>query len=357
MQNQTCPSLFAVTFDRRNIFWKCALNNCLPAWAIVVLLMFTVQAADLSKARLLVTNKGDRTLSIVDPLNNVELAAVAEDGITGHEVVASRDGKRAFVPIYGSSGVGKPGTDGQLLRVIDLAERSVVGTVTFKKGVRPHCARIGPKDGLLYITTELDNSITIIDPVSLKIIGTIPTGQAESHMLVLSSDRCRGYTANVGPGTVSVLDMVKRKLIKIIPISKNTQRISISTDDKWVFTADQTKPQLVVINTSNAEVARRIDLPACAYGTDPTPDGNWLVMALPGTNEVGVLDIKMMTLTHRIKVPSTPQETLVRPDGEVAYVSCDASKQVAVIDLQTWKVRTLISTGTGTDGLAWAQGR
>ncbi len=235
-----------------------------------------------------------------------------------------------------------------------MDKRAIVGTVDFGKGVRPHCARIGPKDGLLYVTTELEQAISIIDPATLKIIGSVPTGQTESHMLIINSTGKLGYTANVGPGTVSVLDMAGRKLLKIIPISKNTQRIAISPDDKWVFTADQTKPQLVVIDTANNEVAKRIDLPCSAYGTDPTPDGRWLIMALVKSNEVGVLDLQTMSVVRTIPVPPVPQEVLVRPDGEVAYVSCDASKQVAVIDLKEWKVRALIDTGKGTDGLAWA---
>lgn len=315
------------------------------------------RSAETVKARLLVTNKGDRTLSIVDPEYNKQIASVAEDGITGHEVVASPDGRLAYVPIYGNSGVGKPGTDGSLLRVIDLDKQAITGTVDFGRGVRPHCARIGPKNGLLYVTTELENSITIIDPATLKIVGSIPTGQAESHMLILSSDGKRGYTANVGPGTVSVLDMEAKAVLKIIPISKTTQRIAISPDDKWVFTADQTKPELVVIDTTNNKVSKRVPLPACAYGTEATPDGRWLIMALPKTNQVGVLDIQKMEFVRAIDVPPIPQEVLVRPDGEVAYVTCDASKQVAVIDLKEWKVRALIDTGKGTDGLAWAKGK
>src|SRR5271156_5968553 len=53
---------------------------------------------------LLVANKGDRTLSIIDPTTGEQLAAVPEEGVTGHEVVATADGKLAFVPIYGDSG-------------------------------------------------------------------------------------------------------------------------------------------------------------------------------------------------------------------------------------------------------------
>ena len=306
---------------------------------------------------LLVANKGDTTLAIFDPTTNQQLAAIPEDGVTGHEVVASPDGRRAFVPIYGNSGVGSPGTDGQLIRVLDLQNHNIAGTIDFGHGVRPHCARIGPRNGLLYVTTELDKCVTIIDPGTLKILGTVPTGQEQSHMLIISSDGRRGFTANVGPGTVSVLDLELNKLLKIIPISTNTQRIAISRDDHWVFTADQTKPQLVVIDTARQEVARRIDLPAIAYGTDPTPDGRWLIVALSGSNEVGVVDLQSMTCVRTIPVPASPQEVLVRPDGKVAYVSCTTSRQVAVIDLKTWKVSAVITAGKGADGLAWVPAR
>src|SRR5690242_18095203 len=67
---------------------------------------------------LLVANKGDRALGIIDPVAGRQLAAVAENGITGHEVIASPDGKLAYVPIYGDSGVGRPGSDGRNLVVI-----------------------------------------------------------------------------------------------------------------------------------------------------------------------------------------------------------------------------------------------
>jgi DNA-binding beta-propeller fold protein YncE len=303
---------------------------------------------------LLVCNKGDRTLSIIDPASGEQLAAVEENGVTGHEVVASAGGKLAFVPIYGDSGVGHSGTDGDIIRVIDLKKRAIVGTVNFGRGLRPHCAMIGPKNKLLYVTTELTNSIAVIDPKTFKILDFIPTGQSESHMLIISSDGRYGYTANVGPGTVSVIDLQDKKVEKIIPISKVTQRIAISPDDKWVFTSDQTKPQLAVIDTAKKEVSRWIELPGVGYGTAPTPDGNWLVVAMPRAQKVAFVDLKTMTVAHTVDVPRSPQEVLVRPDGKIAYVSCDASGQVAAIDIEHFKVEQLIIAGRAADGMAWA---
>ena len=304
---------------------------------------------------LLVANKGDQTLGIIDPVAGRQVATISENGLTGHEVVASPDGRRAFVPIYGNAGVGKPGTDGQLIRVIDLEKREIVGTVDLGKGVRPHCAVIGPRNGMLYVTTELSNSVTVIDPQTLKIIATVPTGQPESHMLAITHDGRRGYTANVGPGTVSVLDLEARKMLNVIPVCRNTQRIALSVDDRWVFTADQGKPRLAVIDTTNNQVAQWITLPGTGYGTAPTPDGHWLLVAMNGINQVGVVDVPAMKLARTLDVPRAPQEVVVRPDGEAAYVSCDASKQIAVLDLKHWKVEKLIDAGPGADGLAWAK--
>ena len=311
-------------------------------------------AAAPSAGLLLVANKGDRTLSIVDPASGLQVAAVNEDGQTGHEVAVSPDGKRAFVPIYGSAGVGQKGTDGQLIRVIELATRSIVGTVDFGKGVRPHKPVFGPRNGLLYVTTELEQSVTIIDPATLRIIGSIPTGANESHMLAISADGRRGYTANVRSGSVSVLDLEARTLLVKIPVAPVIQRISLSPDGKWAFTADETAARLAVIDTATNLVSTSIPLPGLAFGTTPTPDGKWLLVTLPALRSVGLVDLSSMRMVKRLDVPKAPQEILVRPDGAVAYVSCDASAQVAVINLRDWSLEKLIDVGKVADGLAWA---
>src|SRR5215472_11613105 len=100
-------------------------------------------------------------------------------------------------------------------------------------------------------------------------------------MLAISSDGRRGYTANVGPGTVSVLDLEAKKLLAVIPVSATVQRIALSVDDRWVFTADQTKPQLAVIAAATNGVRSWVRLPGIGYGMAPTPDGKCLVVAMP----------------------------------------------------------------------------
>jgi DNA-binding beta-propeller fold protein YncE len=303
---------------------------------------------------LLVANKAEESLGIVDVYAGRQVATVPEGGTTGHEVAASPDGRTAYVPIYGNSGVGKPGTDGDRMVVIDIASRKITGTVNFGKGVRPHLPVIGPRNGMLYVTTELEQAITIIDPKTLQITGRIPTGQAESHMLVISHDGRRGYTANVGPGTVSVLDLEARKTLAVIPISGETQRISISPDDRMVFTSDQKSPRLAVIDTATNKVRNWVPLPGAGYGTAPTPDGKWLLVDVPSKNQVAIVDLAAMQVVKSLDVPKAPQAVIVRPDGKEAYASCDSSRKIAVIEVAGWTVKGTIDAGAGADGLAWA---
>ncbi|HEY1766421.1 MAG TPA: cytochrome D1 domain-containing protein [Terracidiphilus sp.] len=314
-----------------------------------------LSSAVAQNAKLLVAQKGERAVAIVDAAAGTVTASVPENGITGHEVAGSPDGKLAFVPIYGNSGVGKPGTDGRNIVVVDLATHKIVGNIEFDHGVRPHCPVFGP-DGKLYVSTELDHSITIIDPKTFKIVGSLPTGQPESHMFTIAHDGLRAYTANVGPGTVSVIDIKARKVLKIIPISGNTQRISISPDNKWVFTADQTKPQMAVIDTATDTVKTWVPIDGLGYGSTVTPDGRYALVAVPEANKVDVIDLSTMKMVRSVAVGSSPQEVLVRPDGKTAYVSCIASNRVDAIDLGSWKVTRQIATGKGPDGLGWARG-
>jgi DNA-binding beta-propeller fold protein YncE len=333
-------------------------NRNLPQ-ALAPLLLgvaMTLSAAAQAQGTLLVAEKGAQSLALIDAATGHVLASVPEGGITGHEVAASKDGRYAYVPIYGNSGVGAPGTDGSTMVTIDIAARKVVSTFDFHHGVRPHCPVVGP-DNLLYVTTELDRTVSIFDlanPAAPKLIGSIPTGSVESHLLALSHDGRFGYTANVGPGTVSVLDLKARKLVTVIPISPQVQRMSVSMDDKLAFTSDQTKPQLAVIDTATNKLKTWIPLSSSSYGSAPTPDGRWLLLCLIKENKLAVIDLKEMKVARTIDVPAAPQAVLVRPDGLAAYISCDKSNQVAELDLKTWVVTRRIFTGKLADGLAWA---
>lgn len=306
-----------------------------------------------AQSRLLIVTQRDQTFHVYDPETFAEVASTKEDGgaDAGHEVIATADGKTAFVPLYGNSGVGKPGTDGDHIQVFDIATAKPVGTIAFPHGVRPHKPIWDTHTGMLLVTTEIDKTVSIIDPKTMKIIGSIPTGAEQSHMITLLPDGKKLYSANVGPGTVSVMDVPARKLLKTIPISSNTQRISNSNDGKWVFTADQTTPELVAIDTKTDTVSKHIKLPGVGYGTAPTVDGKYLLVTMDGQPAIAVVDLKSMEVVKSIGTPKGINEVVVSPDGKFAYATSPKTDHLLKIDLGTFAVIKDVPTGKFPDGL------
>ena len=302
---------------------------------------------------LLVVNQGDQSMSLVDPEAGVQIGKVKTNEVRAHEVTASADGRLAYLPIYGNSGVGKPGTDGRSVEIVDLDKQAIVASMDLGP-VRPHWVKFGP-DGMLYVSAELDNAVDVLDPHLRKKVGSIPTEQAESHMVVISPDGHRAYTANVDAGTVSALDLESRKLIKVIPVAETVQRISMSRMDAGCLPPTRSAPGSRSSIPATNEVSNWITLPAVGYGTTPTPDGKWLLVSMQSANAVAVVDLAQMKVVRTVPVGADPVQILVRHDRPVAYVSCSGDGKVAVLNLADWKVEKQIETGPGADGLAWVE--
>jgi YVTN family beta-propeller protein len=299
---------------------------------------------------LVIANQREHTLVLFD-LGERKTVATVEVGTNGHEVVVSPDGKFAYVPIYGNSGVGKPGTDGQFIDVVDLHTHAIAGHIDLGKPVRPHCAKFGP-DGLLYVSAELANAIFVVDPAARKVIAEIPTGAEQSHMFVISPDGKRAYTANVSNGTVSVLDLEKRSLITVIPVAKSVQRISISPDGRHVYTHDQEQPRIAVIDTAANAVTSYVSLPAAVYSSAITPDGKTLLANAP-SGKIFEIDLSSSQIRTSIDVPPSSGELIVAPDGKHAFLSCPQAGNIEALDLQSGKSAEAITLTKGVDGLSW----
>jgi YVTN family beta-propeller protein len=331
------------------------------------LMLFTLHtgggaAAPPEKGTLVVVNQAEHKVLLVEPELRRTFASIAV-GVNGHEAAVSPDARFIYVPIYGNSGVGKPGTDGATIDVIDIAKRQVSGSIQVGP-VRPHRAEFGP-DGLLYVTAEVGNTVKIIDPAGQKVTGEIPTGAPQSHMLVISPDGQRAYTANVGPGNISVLGIPARRLITVIPVATTIQRISMSPDGSRLFTHDQDAPRLAVIDLPNRKsteaaasykVSRWIDLPAVAYASAPTPDGKWLLVACMAKHLLLAIDMATLKIAKSFDLPESPSEILVTPDGAIAFVSCVSAGKIAMLDLRAWELQQPIVLTPGVDGLAWIRG-
>jgi DNA-binding beta-propeller fold protein YncE len=307
----------------------------------------------MNDGRLLVVCKDDRALEVIDLTTADRVGSVIASGVTPHEVVASPDGQIAYLPVYSDAPVGAPGSDGRRVDVVDLVTFERVGEIRLAFASRPHQAGLLPDDRLL-VSTELDDSLTVIDPRSRRVVARLPTGQAESHTFAISTDGSRVVTANVSPGSVSIIEVPSHTLVGVVDIAEQVNRICLEPSGRFAYTADQGSPRIAVIDTERVELAGWIDLPSIGFGTAVTSDGSHLVVALRSASEIAVLDRRSGKLVHRIATPDHPQAIVLHPDGVRAYSACDADDCVVEVDLRAGRLLRRIATGRRPDGIAWS---
>ncbi|GAC1637718.1 MAG: hypothetical protein NVS9B14_17840 [Candidatus Acidiferrum sp.] len=297
-----------------------------------------------------IANQIEHTALLVD-LNAKTPVARIEVGVNGHEVVVDPERRFGYVPIYGNSGVGRYGTDGDRIDIIDLKERKLAGSIPLGKPVRPHCARFGP-DGFLYVSAELAQAIYVVDVEAKKVVGEIPTGAIESHMFVLSPDGKRAYTSNVHAGSVSVLDLQKRSLVTVIPVAKIVQRISITADGKRVFTHDQDQPRIAVIDTTTNKISGWIPVAATVYSSAPLPDGHTMVASSP-SGKLFSIDLDNSKQIGESDSCQALGELALSSDGNRAFLTCPATGQLLLFNAHNGKPDPEIMLTKGVDGIEW----
>ncbi len=350
---------------------------------LMVLLFVLGAAAAVSQAEstpspaLLVLSKQDHTLAIVDP-RDLHVVARAPVGDDPHEVIASTDGRTAYVSNYG---FGQFHT----ITMIDLIGQKQIGTIDLGALRGPH--GLDFVGGKLWFTAEAAKSIGSYDPASGKVDRIIGIGQNRTHMIYVFPDSKRIVTTNVNSATVTVLDKTEgaagapmgpppgmapppgaqggpRRMPgppggdwneTVIPVGKGSEGFDVSPDGKEAWTANAGEGTVSVIDLTALHVSDTIkaNVPG-ANRLKFTADGKLALVSLLGSPELVVIDTATHSVIKRLPIGHGAAGILIEPGGKRAFVACTPDSYVAVIDLQTLTMVGKIDAGGNPDGLAWA---
>jgi YVTN family beta-propeller protein len=307
-----------------------------------------VPAAQRASARLLVLDKEDASLAIVDPATGDVLGRVPV-GQGPHELVTSTDGKLAFASNYGTGPA-----PGHTISMIDIAAQKELRRIDVSPLSRPH--GLAFMAGKLYFTAEADKRVARYDPVRDRIEWQFETGQASTHMVLATRDAMNVYTSNIGSDSVSVITQGGKGVWTqtVIPVGKGPEGIDLSPDGREIWSAHSRDGGVSVIDTRTKKVIQTIPLGTKRSNRIKlTPDGKFALVSDLDAGELVVLDAPARKEIKRLPLGRAPEGILIPPTGAVAYVAVNGDNFIAVVDLKTWQVTKKITTGTGPDGLAW----
>ena len=302
---------------------------------------------------LLVLNKSESTLAIIDPATLKVLARVPT-GEAPHEVAASADGRLAFVSNYGTA--DRPGNT---ISVIDIAARKELKRVDLSPLIRPH--GITESNGKIYFTVEGSRAVARYDPVAGRVDWIMGTGQAGTHMVVAARNSGKLYTPNTGSETVTSIEPGKSQTgqavwrVTQIGVGKAPEGIDLSPDERELWVAHRQDGGLSIIDTATDKVKEAIIVGRGPIRVKFTPDGKRVLVSNSQGGEVVVYEEANRKELKRIQVGGVPVGIVIQPDGRRAFVASTQANKVSVINLDDLSVAGTIEPGREPDGMAWAK--
>jgi len=271
---------------------------------------------------------------------------------TVHELLVVPDTGLAYVPIFGDGIHGRNPNPGHVLCIIDLSMRAHVGDIDLRPYIAPHTLKLGP-DGLIYITCENSAVVAVIDPKTQKVVDAIDSGSTNGHRLIISPDGQRLYTENEEDGTVSVIDLPKRKLLGKIKTPRPLAGIAISADGRTVVAVDDAQPALFLIDAEAGRVRDEVvlkDVPKAAQIARYAPDNSLIGVTSLNSDTVSLVDPSFRSQTA-IKVGSQPMDMAFR--GDELFIACQGDGSVHVIDIPKGRAKASFRAGTGCESLGF----
>ncbi len=300
-------------------------------------------------ARLLVVNKSGHSLSVLDPSSGREVATVPT-GRSPHEVAVSPDGRFAYVTDYGSA--EEPG---RTITVVDLEEPGVRETLDLSPHSRPHGIQV-LDDGTLWVTTEGSRHVLHVDPASGEILREVETGQEVTHMVAVAERAGRVYTADIGSGTVTVVDASTGQVLTHLSTGAGAEGLALSPDGDRLYVTNRSAGTLSEIPVGQASVSRTLEVGDFPIRVAVLPGGDRALVSNARGNEVALVDLDSWTVSRRMAVGAAPVGIQITPDGGIAYVANTGADRISVLDLEDWSLAEPLTAGREPDGMAWVPG-
>lgn len=317
--------------------------------APAIALPWIVRAAQTPSPALLVLNKEEATLAIVDPATKAAIARVPT-GESPHEVTASSDGRFAFAANYGGR------TPGHTISMIDLRAQKEVRRVDLGILERPHGIFFAA--GKVYFTAQGNKLIGRYDPESDRVDWLLGTGQNVTHMILVSEDTNRIFTSNIGSDSIGIIERASQPAgwnETVVAVGKGPEGFDLSPDGREIWAAHSRDGGVSIIDVAQKKVVHTLDVHTKRSNRLKfTRDGARVLISDMGGGELVVVDAAKRREIHRMKIGQSPEGILIAPDGERAFVAVAGDNRVAILDLKKLEIIGHISTGSGPDGMAWA---
>ncbi|MGH9335209.1 MAG: YncE family protein, partial [Vicinamibacteria bacterium] len=230
-------------------------------------------------------------------------------------------------------------------------------TVELEGFTRPHGIRWLADNRHVWVTAEFETSLLKVDVETGRIVLRVDTGQDGSHMLALSPDGKRLYTANRGSDSVSVFDAWTGRKLRDLPAGPGAEGIDVSADGKEIWTGFRRSNEAGVIDLASGSLVAKLPTGRAPFRTRLTPDGRYALVSNLESSDLSVFDVAARKLVKTEPLPLLTLGPFEKPDPlgsfRAAFWSSPVAGESTSPTPERAKSRSSISIGWSASGFWW----
>jgi DNA-binding beta-propeller fold protein YncE len=211
------------------------------------------------------------------------------------------------------------------------------------------------------VVAEARRELDFRDPRTMALHHALPTPQCRGvdHMDFTAGGRYALASCEFD-GSVIVIDLRRERVVRVIHLATGAkpQDVKLSADGRVFYVADMTLGGVWLIRVRTLRVIRFMLTGAGAHGLYPSRDGKDLYVSNRGEGSISVISFAKRRQVAKWRLPGggSPDMGGVSADGRILWLSGRSNAVVYAISTRTGRLLHEIPVGNGPHGLCvWPQ--
>jgi YVTN family beta-propeller protein len=202
----------------------------------------------------------------------------------------------------------------------------------------------------VYVPNSDAASVSVIDPVSLRVIDRFNVG-VRPHHVTPSWDLTKLYVNNTEGNSLTEIDPRSGRPTATIPVT-DPYNLYFTPDGSKAIVVAERYQRLDFYSPTDWTFLKSVSIPWPGVDhADFSADGRYFFASTEFSGQVVKVDTETMSLVGRGSVGSLPIDVKMSPDGKVLYVANQGRHGVSLVDPETLSEIGFLSTGLGAHGL------
>jgi YVTN family beta-propeller protein len=200
----------------------------------------------------------------------------------------------------------------------------------------------------IFVLNSLDANISVIDPITWKVVKTLPTGK-EPHHLYLTPDEKSVIVANAASDSLTFIDPRTAEIQRVVRNTTDPYHLRFSPDMKWFVTVANRVDHIDIYRWDGVTPVLAKRLPS-----GKTPSHIWIdsksttmYSTMQESNELVAVDLATQSMRWRIPTGPLPADVFGTPDDKYLLVANTGGFDVQVFDISVNPARLVKTIRTG----------